>query len=172
MTTPTEQHRDRPRLIKSIRKGLQRFQIAVYLIAILAMATFINFFMNMFGGSGSGGDLVSLNNTNNTKIEQAISTEDPEVETTPSAPAAVIEVLIDNETLLVLSFNAGKQKQIPISQEELIKLVKQAPGNSEGTKVRVSRKSSARKLTRTKLRKALDAAIGTEAQRWPEKLVD
>ncbi len=171
MTNPIspEQHRDRPRLIERIRKGTQRFQIAVYLITIVAMAMLINFFMNMFDGGGGG--LVSLGPPN----EQQVVSQDvvPEkVEDEKKSPTPVVEVLIDNETLLLVRYVNGKQKQSEISLKELVEKAKRATGNRAGIKIRVLRKKSARKLTRTKLRKALDETIGTEAQKWPDALVD
>ncbi len=171
MTDPIspEQHRDRPRLIKSIRTGLQRFQIAVYLTAIVAMAIIINFFTNLFSGGGEG--MISLQEPT---VIQTVTTDTPPKEEKPNpvTPSPVIEVLIENETLFLMSSIDGEKKQTEISLADLIEKAKQATGNSEGTKVRVLRKKSAKKVIRLQLQEALNKAVGTEAQRWPEELID
>ncbi len=173
MTDPIspEQHRDRPQLIKSIRTGLQRFQIAVYLTAIVAMAIIINFFTNLFSGGGGEG-MISLQDPT---VIQSVTTDtlpEKEEKQVPATPSPVIEVLIDDETLFLINSVDGKKKQTEISLADLIEKAKQATGNSEGTKVRVLRKKSAKKVTRLQLQEALNKTIGAEAQRWPEELLD
>lgn len=169
-STSPEQHRDRPHLIKSIRTGLQRFQIAVYLIAIIAMALIINFFTNLFGG---GGGMVSLQDSTMTQTVTTDTPPEKKEKPVPATSSPVIEVLIENETLFLMNkVIDGQKEQTEISLGDLIKKTKQATGNSEGVKVRVLRKKSAKKVTRLQLQEALNKAIGAEAQRWPEELVD
>ena len=161
---PPEQ-RDRPHLIHTIRKAAQRFQIAVYLIAIVGMAVLINSIMTGFGGSnGSSESLISIDEPTST----VTVTEPKPIDPLTPQTTDVLQLLIEDEHYLVAVGETYKS----ITLEEISQRIQTASGNSDGVKVIVQRKKSAREKAEQKLRELLDKLINTELQRWPAKLVE
>jgi hypothetical protein len=96
---------------------------------------------------------------------------EPPVET-PAVPETprVVDILIDDRDYLVREVVNGEIQYREIELSELIERVKQAPGNDEGIRVRISRTESSRASAENLLDRSLEQAgiAKTEVHRVDE----
>lgn len=119
---------------------------------------------SFLGGGGTG--FWGLTNSGGTSPSTADSKKDsgqtgstkPEVspsdETEPTTIPKVVRVLIDDREYLL----QGASGDSPISLTKLIDLIKKAPGDEDGIRVRIKEKSNMRMSMEEKLKDALTAA--------------
>lgn len=135
----------------------------------LLLSWLLGLFPNMGGGDGEGdGDVM-------------VNVEDPDRKTTEEPPPEpqdligdikVLEVLIEDRQYLVREPGADGQYVVrPI--ETVVELAGQVPGNEDGIKVRIGRRSSARFSTQDELEQRLrQAGISEDAVFVQKEFVD
>lgn len=145
----------RPKLIGGI----------IIVLAVALASVFSGKFPNI-GGSGDGAD-------GETQVSVAVesSTATPtEVAPVEAGPSDVVLVLIDGSKYLLQHPDGSAGTEIDL--ETLIEQVQQAPGNSEGIQLSVSRSEASLPSAEKALEDALEKAdIGDASVEWKEGLV-
>lgn len=111
-------------------------------ILLAVLGTFLSFMGGLFPGLGGGGG--TGDSGDGPKVQLGVDSETPETKP-PSETAAnlndgVLDVLIDGKEYLVLQEGGAREA---MTLEKIGQLAKQAPGNEDGFRVRISQKDNA-----------------------------
>ena len=136
--------------------------------AALVAGIGLGVYLGQFKGFGLGGSnnwgigspnaqtSVSTDGTNQSKTTTNLSNDsDKTSDDAPTAVPKVVKVIIDDRAYLLRGAN-GNNSSITLSN--LIKLIKQAPGDEDGVRVRIYEKANARMSADENLKKALEEA--------------
>lgn len=146
---------------------------------ILAVGILAGWLSGLFTGFGRGGtgdgtqaNVGAANSTvSNTNPKQTKNEKKPAE--TVERPTDVVEVLIDDREYLVQQIIDGKSEYRSIDLARLVELAKNASGNDDGIRVRITRKTTSRVLAEKQLGEALaEAGLSKEAITWEEGTID
>jgi hypothetical protein len=120
---------------------------------------------NQFGIGSSDSQTHVTTAAGNIKPLEVTSEKKEKVES-PIAVPDVVRILIDERQYYLRSENGGDQ-DVAMELPKLIRLIEQAPGDSDGLRVRVYLKSTARASAEENLKSALkDAGINEASVFW------
>lgn len=143
------------------------------LVAGIATGIYVGKFWKGFGGGSTLGVGVSDGTSlkpGTAKPTETTASKEPDPE--PAKPVEVpkvVRVVIDNQSY----FLRGEAGDEPIELKQLVELVKAAPGDEDGTRVRIYRRLSSRTSAELALNTALvDAGIKEDQTIWAATPID
>lgn len=129
------------------------------ILGLLILGAYLGQLFN-FNGPGSGGDSNSEKETPaDVQVKAPVDTDSTtgagDKSEGQTGKSEVIEVIIDEKDYLL---KQGEKPFKKISIDQLISLTKQAPGNSDGLRLRIYRKPTSKTSAEVKLQQAIDEA--------------
>jgi hypothetical protein len=128
---------------------------------VLVVAVLVGVWLSgLFRGFGPGGGGGNGEGEASHRAEFPVSAEAPETRpdqdpNAPAEPARVVDVLIDGERYSVRRAIQGGAAWRPAELDEIVRLATNAPGNEQGLKVRIRRRSTSLPSAEQRLEEAL-----------------